>query len=158
MIERKIFFRNNRLGPISSLTFEDAHQPGLAMSVQQATNQTSGPDIFRATFDANFFSNFGDGDNFLESGEQAVLIQRVVIDRLIERLRMRWSMLGGTRECVKRAASALAHEVDVHDALGAFGNGELERRERLEAGDRVELELVLAGLAEPHEQFVRGAG
>ena len=80
VIERKIFFRNTRIGPISSLTFEDEHQPGLSMSVQQASNQMVAPGVFRAVFDANFFSNFGDGDNFLEFGEQAVFTQRIVVE------------------------------------------------------------------------------
>lgn len=98
LIERTVFFRNNRLGPISSLIFEDAHQAGLAMSVAKAANETTvSPTLYRAEFGADFFSQFGDGDGLLEFGEQAVFTQRVLIEHCGEpsftntsKLRLGW--------------------------------------------------------------------
>lgn len=112
VILRNVFFRNNRLGPISSLTFEDEHQPGLGMSVPNAaTNQTASPSLFRATFGADFISQFGDGDGYLEPGEQAVFTQRVVIEHCgdpsftnTSKMRLGWGC--GSEICQYDSASA----------------------------------------------------
>jgi len=79
MITRTIYFRNTRLGPISSFVFRDTHNAGLNIDVPNASGQSSTPTFFQATFDGSFFSQFGDGDNLLEIGEQAFLTEKITI-------------------------------------------------------------------------------
>ena len=78
-ITRTVFFKNTRLGPISSLFFEDMHQPGIEVWAPGAAAMTQVANTFKAQYDASFFKQFGDGDELLELNEQASLTEKVVI-------------------------------------------------------------------------------
>ncbi|MEO6040248.1 MAG: hypothetical protein ABIQ93_17685, partial [Saprospiraceae bacterium] len=76
---RKIWVRNTRLGKIGTLHFEDAHQPGLEVTLPGATSQTSGGTATEGEFAGSFFTSFGDGDSWLEQGETACFTEKIVI-------------------------------------------------------------------------------
>ncbi len=76
---RKIWVRNTRLGKIGALHFEDAHQLGFDAAVAEATSQTNQPAFFESNFDGSFFATFGNGDAWLDLGETACFIERIII-------------------------------------------------------------------------------
>ncbi|MEI6408529.1 MAG: hypothetical protein WCR52_04060, partial [Bacteroidota bacterium] len=78
-LSRTICVRNTRIGPISELFFEDAHEPGFEISISSATNAIQTPTNYKSTFGGNFFSAFGDGDKLLELNETVCFTEKIAI-------------------------------------------------------------------------------
>jgi uncharacterized repeat protein (TIGR01451 family) len=76
---RKICVTNTRLGKIGSLHFEDEHLPGFETTLLNVTNQTSDSVFLQADFDSDFFTQFGDGDEWLELGETVCFTEKIVV-------------------------------------------------------------------------------
>ena len=76
---RKICIKNTRLGKIDALHFEDAHLPGFAVSVLNASGQSGDSLLWKADFDSNFFTAFGNGDTWLDLDETACFTEKIVI-------------------------------------------------------------------------------
>lgn len=76
---RTICIQNTRLGPIGAFYFEDNHAPGIDLRINTGQIiQNTGTQL-RVDFDENFISNFGDGDAWLELGEQACFTETIII-------------------------------------------------------------------------------
>lgn len=76
---RKICFTNTRIGPISQLFFEDQHLPGIEISIPGSQNTSQSAGLFQAQFPGALFAAVGDGDAFLEIGEEFCLTEKIVV-------------------------------------------------------------------------------
>lgn len=77
---RTICVKNTRLGKIGNLHFEDEHGPGFeVVDVSGSMGQSHSPTLSTAEFDGGFFTQFGDGDVWLELGETVCFSEKIAI-------------------------------------------------------------------------------
>ncbi|MBC7775953.1 MAG: hypothetical protein H7246_11005, partial [Phycisphaerae bacterium] len=80
VVMRMITMKNTRQGPIQSLTFSDAHFPGISIQLQGGINQTNLSTLFTAQVPGTFFASVGNGDNLLDFNEEITLVEKVTIE------------------------------------------------------------------------------
>lgn len=77
ILTRTLHVRNTRLGPVKHLFLRDAHPAGIRIQTPGAATQQDAPTLFTARFDGPFFTAFGDGDEWLEFGETALIVEQI---------------------------------------------------------------------------------
>ncbi len=80
VVMRMITMKNTREGAIQSLSFRDAHFPGISIQLQGGVNQTNVATLFTADVPGSVFTSVGDGDNLLEFNEEITLVEKITIE------------------------------------------------------------------------------
>ncbi|MBL7809481.1 MAG: hypothetical protein JNN28_16800, partial [Saprospiraceae bacterium] len=76
---RTICFRNTRLGKIGNIHFEDEHQTGYDIFIENADSFTADSTLVKAEFAANLFQTTGNGDEWLDPEETVCITERIII-------------------------------------------------------------------------------
>ena len=77
---RTFTVRNTRPGPIKSFVFTDSHPIGLNIKSNIGTDISTSGDELKVAFSGADFVNIGDGDEFLEQGEELIITEQIQIN------------------------------------------------------------------------------